>query len=190
MLSTADAALGDATGIRFAAAADVFSNSFDLEFVYTGLLDWSSTASVNSVNNDLHSVFSDFGTNPTGGFLETDQANFHAISYGSELNSFELNTKFRWCHTTTAMTGAWIAGVRYLRLSERLRHVTRADAHVDPLVMQQDPNNPTMRGPGDLDYLVALDNDMVGFVSWAPIHVFAVADIPNGPRRQVGHLWR
>lgn len=157
LMSTDDVILqGEEGGTRLSAAFDMFANSFDLELSYFGHFQWSNSAQVTSNTNSLYSIFSDFGQNPPQvGFESTDQATLQRLNYDSELDNFEINTRFRWSHSTKPITGAWILGVRYLRVDERLDFFSFAEDHIDPFT-----GNP--RG-GELNYALDVDNDLVGF---------------------------
>ncbi|NIL96056.1 MAG: hypothetical protein GTO53_02085, partial [Planctomycetales bacterium] len=157
VLSSADAGLedDDAQAARGALYLDLF-HSFDLELSWMGPLEWDNFAAVTSSTNSLYSIFSDFGLSPAQGFEETDQATDHSIFYKSQLNNYELNTRYRWSHTTKPWTGAWIFGVRYVELRELLNHSTFASEHIDPITAE-------VRGPAEMDYVINVDNDLVGF---------------------------
>jgi hypothetical protein len=156
VLSTGDADLeDDAAGPRVALYLDLF-HSFDLELSWFGTLEWDDLAGVSNPTNSFFSVFSDFGLAPDQGFEETDQATVHSVYYKSQLNNYELNTRFRWSHTTKPWTGAWIFGVRYVELRELLNHSTFAAEHIDPITAE-------VRGPAEMAYVIDVDNELVGF---------------------------
>jgi hypothetical protein len=155
VLDTSALTVNDTNGLRLAAFIDPW-HSCDIELSWFGNLRWTSSAQVNSTTNSLYSAFSDFGLDPAQGFEETDQATTHGVQYTSELNNFELNARFRWSHTTKPITGSWIFGVRYLQLDDRFRYHTFAQAHIDPI-------SGLLRGPGEMNYVVDVSNDLVGF---------------------------
>ncbi|GIW98836.1 MAG: hypothetical protein KatS3mg111_2169 [Pirellulaceae bacterium] len=94
-----------------------------LEFRYFGLNDWDATASANTIssgNPTLYSVFSDFGTNPPGGFDDTDRSFIHTLNYNSELHNGEINFRRHWVGLRPWLQGSFLGGLRYIDLDERL----------------------------------------------------------------------
>src|SRR5690606_24450120 len=85
-----------------------------------GLYEWSDRATFQSGAFNLFSPYSDFGTDPAGGFglTETDAADFASLEYGSELHSAEISYRHYWVGWHPRVTGTWLAGFRYTRLSE------------------------------------------------------------------------
>ena len=106
-------------GMRISASADLFY-SFDLEFAWLGNITWvgrpSNQFSWNLVNSGQGHVYN-VGPLSTldGTRIETKD---NKTNFGSNLNAFEINTRFRWVGTTSPFTGAWILGVRYVRFTE------------------------------------------------------------------------
>ena len=165
-------------GGRTILAFDLFS-SFDMELLWMGGFDWSEGARADSATNSLFSVFSDFGITPPQGFVETDQATTHTLLYESELDNWEMNFRWRWSHTTNPWTGAWVLGVRYLKLVEKFRHTTFASAHTDPITGFP-------RGPGAMDYIVDTTNDLVGFQMGAEVMTSPLQSLLIGVDGKVG----
>lgn len=104
-----------------------------LETTYMGLANWASNSEVTSDDNDLYSIYSQFGTDPTGGFRETDQAWFQGIAYSSDFDTIELNYRRRWAGPNTRLQGSWFYGIRYMQLKEDFQYVTQTDLReLDP----------------------------------------------------------
>ena len=106
-------------GVRMSASADLFY-SFDLEFAWVGGITWVGR-STNQFNWNLvnggggHIYTGGSAQQPNGTFI---RPNANKTNFGSTLNTFEMNTKFRWVGASTPFTGAWIFGPRYVRFTE------------------------------------------------------------------------
>lgn len=142
VLSTDDLSLSEQSGFRITGAYLV-GPSANLELSYFGQLNHASSAQVTSPDNDLYSIISEFGTNPFGGFQETDAAYLHRVQYSTEIDNLELNLRRRWVSANCLVHSSLLVGVRYFRLREDFRLYTETDN-------------------GELDYLVRTDNDMTG----------------------------
>ena len=105
-------------GLELIAALQTGPGS-NLEARYFGLVKAKDSRAIQSLNPDLQSVFSDFGTNPAGGFDDTDNSFIHGISYESELHNGEVNYRRRWVSPFAAIQGSWLGGLRYFDLDER-----------------------------------------------------------------------
>jgi len=68
----------------------------------------------------------------------------HRISYGSELNNAEINFRQYWIADSPRISGTWLMGARYTRLTEDFLFYTLTNA-------------------GSMDYTIATENDLVGF---------------------------
>ena len=108
-------------GMRISASADLFY-SFDLEFAWLGNITWVGRPSnqfqwntVNSRNGHNYVTDTGAGTTLDGVMIATRN---NKTNFGSNLNAFEINTRFRWVGTTSPFTGAWILGARYVRFTE------------------------------------------------------------------------
>ncbi len=97
----------------------------NIEFNWLGGFNFASHASVSDPTQGLFSVLSDYGRSPPLGFNETDFANFHSIAYSSAFNSYELMYRRRWQGRNCRLQGSYIAGVRYVQLTEDFDHSTR-----------------------------------------------------------------
>ena len=145
ILSTDDLEFSARKGMRFSAAVQL-KGGRHLEFSYFGLLDWSDRAEANEVDppgDNLFSIFSQYGTFPSGGFAQTDQSTLHSIEYGSSLDNFELGIRSRWTGPNCVLQGSWMAGVRYLYLLEDFLYHTEGTG-------------------GFMDYDVATRNSLTG----------------------------
>ena len=92
----------------------------NVEVRYFGLNKWNDSKTVRLVPSpDLFSVFSLYGTDPVGGFDDTDRSFIHTINLSSELHSGEVNYRRQFVTPASWMQGGWLAGIRYLDLDER-----------------------------------------------------------------------
>ncbi|WP_254509138.1 hypothetical protein [Anatilimnocola floriformis] len=98
----------------------------DVEFTYYGLFGWTSFAQVQS-NGNLFSPYSQFGTNPAGGFPEVDGADLASIRYFSTFNNYEVNYRQRWQSPNCRYQGSWLYGFRYFQLDEDFNYRTAVD---------------------------------------------------------------
>lgn len=91
----------------------------NVEVRYFGLNSWNDTLTARSdAPPNLFSIFSDYGTNPVGGFDDTDQSFIHTISLDSKFDNGEVNFRRRWVGYNSAIQGSWMGGVRYFELDE------------------------------------------------------------------------
>jgi hypothetical protein len=129
----------------------------NVEATYLGGLTWSDQRRVTSNNNDLYSIFSDFGNTPFGGFEDTDQASLAAIATDTELDSVQVNFRRGWIvpKFQQRLTGSCLVGVRYIRVEDKLRYSTVVLPHFDPINMVD-------RAAADADYRIVADNDLIG----------------------------
>ena len=91
----------------------------NIEARYFGLNKWNDSRTVRRIAApDLFSVFSLYGTDPVGGFDDTDRSFIHTVSLSSELHSGEVNYRRRFQTPATWLQGGWLAGIRYLDIDE------------------------------------------------------------------------
>lgn len=130
VLSTDDLDFDSESGFRITFTRQVGVGS-NLEFMYMGTHNWSSSASVTSANDDLFSVYSGFGAFPLAGqgFTETDEASFASIAYSSKIDNVEVNFRQRWQGYGCRLQGSWLAGMRYFQLDEDFIYRTISDAN-------------------------------------------------------------
>jgi hypothetical protein len=141
-------------GMRFIAATQIGPAS-NLEFTFYGLFEYEDQAVALRrgplATDGLFSIISDFGTDPPGGFAETDNADRHAITYESEFNNFELNFRQRWMAPNCRYQGSWLWGARYTQVDERF--TLESTATVGNL-----PGDP----PREMNFTVDANNYMTG----------------------------
>ncbi|HEX5105099.1 MAG TPA: hypothetical protein VFV87_14870 [Pirellulaceae bacterium] len=141
-------------GFRFTGQIQVGPGS-DLEFTYLGPLHYHDQITVERLSPDptdgLFSVFSAFGTVPPGGFVETDNADLHSVSYSSTLDSFELNFRQRYMAPNCRYQGSWLWGARFVSLNETLAFLSLASQGLPP----GDP-------PRSLNALTDTNNSLTG----------------------------
>ncbi|WP_146119200.1 BBP7 family outer membrane beta-barrel protein [Blastopirellula marina] len=132
---------GTEGGARFTMNFLCFAGS-TLEVSYMGISNWASAASVTGAGN-LYSPLSGFGSDPFGGYAESDQANFAGLDMSNRFDTIELNLKRGWTGAGCWFQGSYWGGFRYFRLSE-------------------DSNYVTSGASGSMNYACDTDNDMYG----------------------------
>lgn len=151
VLSTGDLDMDYEPGFRVTGRLDLGPLAF-VEASYFGTFFWEESAQAMGTG-DLFSVFSDFGTGVT--FDEVDGVDNARIELESELHSSEITWRRYWIGWHPAVTGTWLMGARWVRLTEDFAFQTS---------MQQDPAT-------FMDYRVATENDLVGFQTGGDIAV-------------------
>ena len=124
VLSMEDAGSGDdlEAGVRLSGAL-ICGVGGNLEATYMGGNQWNSSASVrDDATSNLFSVISLFGTDPVGGFADTDNQFVQQVSITSEFHSAELNYRRRWMGPYCRFQGSWLAGLRYLRYEDGVNY--------------------------------------------------------------------
>jgi hypothetical protein len=121
VLSLGDADSGSdlEAGMRFSIAM-IWGPGGNLEATYMGNNQWNSRAGVTDPGGNLFSVISDFGTNPIGGFADTDNQVAQQVAVDSEFHSGELNYRRRVMGPYCRFQGSWLVGMRYLRFDNGL----------------------------------------------------------------------
>jgi len=116
-------------GWRIAARYDVGALAV-LEATYMGLYDIGFTDTVTSaaVNNgvpfSLFTSFSNFGVGTlVAGF---DDGNVHTLDYQSDLQSTEISYRRYWVGNNPRVSGTWLLGARYLRMTEEFNFNSQA----------------------------------------------------------------
>ena len=150
VLSTSDLDFDGESSFRFSAMLQVGPGN-NLEFTYFGLFFWDDRAVVRDANDQLFSVFSDFGLIGPGGFTETDNSDLQFIDYESSFDSFEVNWRKRWVSPNCRYQGSWVCGVRYFKLDEDFNYFTQSTANVGPSGVPTMNNN------------INVHNNMTGF---------------------------
>ena len=161
VLQTADLQFNEEPSFRFTGNLQIGPGG-NLEFTYYGLFQFDSGAFVRrSGDNDLFSVFSQFGTLPFQGFAETDQSDFQRIDYSSTFDSFEVNYRQRWMAPNCRYQGSWVCGVRHFILDEKFRYFTSSSANG----INGDPLDPA-QARFDVDVSNALTGFQFGGDMW------------------------
>ena len=126
-ITSANLGFDEEPGMRISGAYQTGPGS-NLEFTYLGLLDHISTARAENADNNLFSVFSNFGDGPDLQFF--DNAFVQQVQHRSRLDSFEFNYRRRWIGPTCTIQGSWLAGVRYAQVQEKIRWFSQGDPEV------------------------------------------------------------
>ena len=142
VLSTANLDFDEEAGMRLVGRYDIGPVSM-IEIGYSGLYEWSDRAEYQSTTGfNLFSPFSDFGADPAGGagLTETDQADFASLEYWSELHNAEISYRHYWIGWNPRVTGTWLAGFRYTRLSEDFFYgtSTQTGSHLSQIQTEND----------------------------------------------------
>ncbi|WP_218933598.1 BBP7 family outer membrane beta-barrel protein [Rubripirellula lacrimiformis] len=132
-------------GIRLSGSL-IFGAGGNIEGTYMGGQEWKGSASASSpatlVANgafdplatsgptsfpfvissgaDLYSFISEFGTNPVGGFDDTDRSISQTATSVARFHSGELNYRRRTVGPYCRFQGSWLVGMRYLRYDNSL----------------------------------------------------------------------
>jgi len=132
------------------------------EATYMGIYDFGFDLTANATDN-LFSVFSQYGIAPdpadgVAGIAGLDGADEQNLNYESDLQSTELTFRRYWVGNHPRISGTWMAGARYVRMTEDLAFSAYNRPEFD-----------TPPGPvgspkvltGQVTY--ASENDLVGF---------------------------
>jgi len=158
VLSSADLDYDWETGFRILGRCDICPLSV-LEFGYMGIYDFGDEASFTSLDGDLYSLFSEFGTDPIdvsdpgGPMPESERAYTHTISIDSNLQTAEISYRRYWVGYSPRVSGTLLAGFRYTKLDESFQLSTFGS---EPAT--GDPTGPL----AGLDYNIDADNDLAG----------------------------
>jgi hypothetical protein len=93
------------------------------EATYMGIYDLGFNTSVSSVNVangvdfQLNSVFSEYGVVPIDGL---DEGSVYSLDYQSDLQSTELSYRRYWVGHNPRISGTYLAGFRYVRMTEEM----------------------------------------------------------------------
>ncbi len=126
VLSSQDQATGDSlkSGLRLSAAV-VFGAGANVEVTYMGGNEWDQTVVVQgnpAGSPTLFSVISNFGTDPNGGFDDTDQSVSQGLRGQSKFHSGELNYRRRQLGRYGRFQTSWLLGLRYIRFDSQLNY--------------------------------------------------------------------
>ncbi|GAA4422778.1 hypothetical protein [Bremerella cremea] len=144
VLDTDDVDFTNQGGVRMSLNR-AFTPGGNLEFSYMGMGNWASQQGAYG-NGNLFSPFSDFGTDPVGGYAETDGGDLMLYSSSNRFDSFELNYRRFFTSANCWWQSSWWVGIRYVRVDD--------DAVLN-----------TQGSGGTLEYIVDADNDLFG-VQW------------------------
>jgi hypothetical protein len=130
-LGDADAGNDIEAGMRLSASF-IFGAGANIEGTYMGNNQWQSDASFSDGTPNLFSFISVFGTDPTGGFVDTDQAFVQSVASESEFHSGELNYRRRTMGPYCRFQGSWLVGLRYVRFENGLLYSSLGDLNSPP----------------------------------------------------------
>lgn len=121
VLSLDDADLsGLEAGLRISGAL-VLGPGGNIEATYMGSNRWEGAATADSEGApNLYSFISNFGTDPAGGFDDSDRSVRHGIRGQANFHSGEVNYRRRTVGPYCRYQGSWLLGLRYLRLDDTL----------------------------------------------------------------------
>ncbi|WP_197528432.1 Lpg1974 family pore-forming outer membrane protein [Aeoliella mucimassa] len=135
LLNTDDLDFDWEPGMRLTGRYDLGAMSM-LEVQYSGLYEWGAIAGL-SGSDDIYSAFSNFGIgiDTTGdgnpdqavggvGLSSTEQASAVELELLNELHNAEISIRRYWVGASPRVTGTWMAGFRYTRLTEDLNYGT------------------------------------------------------------------
>ena len=164
VLNTNDLDIQDQVGFRIIGRYDICPLSV-VEFGYTGIFDYSDSATVNDPTGNLYSLFSRpapgtglFGTSPAGVSVPggplpfTERAIQQSISLKSDLQSAEISYRRYWLGWSPRISGTLLAGFRYTKVDEDFNFSTLGTPNVDPTF-----TNPAFR------YNTDAVNNLAGF---------------------------
>ena len=125
-----------------------------IEATYMGIYDFGFNQSISSVDvapggldDFLFSVFSNYGDPVAVPGL--DEGSVYSLDYQSDLQSTELSYRRYWVGYNTRVSGTYLLGARYIRMTEDLAFNALTNAQAVT--------------PGNTTLLWSDDNDMVGF---------------------------
>jgi hypothetical protein len=177
VLSTGQLDYDYETGFRIIGRFDLGPLSV-LEFGYTGIYDWESSASFTDQNpidgdtGNLFSLFSEFGTNPAavaienGPMPETERSITQSISIDSDLQTIEMSLRRYWVGFIPRISGTILAGFRYTKLKEDFYFSSSGEAAQI--------------------YSTRADNDLAGFQAGGDFWVGLMQGVRIGAEGKVG----
>jgi hypothetical protein len=127
-LTTDDVEFEWEPGLRLIGRYDLGALSV-LEVAYSGLFEYGAVSGLEG-NGNIFTGFSNFGTDPFGGvgLDSTEAADSVELQLLSELHNGEISFRRYWVGWNPRVTGTWLAGVRYTRVSETLNFTTIASS--------------------------------------------------------------
>jgi hypothetical protein len=163
-------------GWQIAARLDLGALSV-LEGTYMGVYDFGFSEQVRSVDvapggldDFLFSVFSNYG-DPVA-VLGLDNGSVYTLEYESDLQSTELSYRRYWLGHSSRISGTYLLGFRYLRMTEELNFLAVTDAQtLNPLT-------------GFLNW--DAENDLVGFQAGGDAWVCLLQGLRLGAEGKAG----
>lgn len=110
-------------GIRLSGAM-IFGAGGNLEVTYMGVNGLGGSAGVSNANPILYSFISEFGTDPLGGYDDTDRSFSQSILSESRFHTGEINYRRRWVGPYSRFQGSWLGGIRIVDLDDHLTYST------------------------------------------------------------------
>ncbi len=171
VLATGQLDYGIQPGFRVVGRYDICPLSV-VEFGYTGIFDFNSSATTQDPNGRLFSLFSDLGdptsftgstpvTTNGGPAPQTERAFQHSISLESDLQSAEISYRRYWLGYLPRVSGTMLAGFRYTKLDEEFDFNSLGET-----TPATHPVNLAFPING-LDYTVSAENNLAGFQTGA-----------------------
>lgn len=174
VLTTGQLDYGIQPGFRVVGRYDICPLSV-VEFGYTGIFDFNSSATAQDPNGRLFSLFSNLGdptsftgtpvTTNGGPAPQTERAFQHTISLESDLQSAEISYRRYWLGYLPRVSGTLLAGFRYTKLDEEFdfNSIGETTPATHPVQLTQPING--------LDYTVSAENNLGGFQTGADMWV-------------------
>ncbi len=189
VLSSGELEFDEQTGFRIIGRYDIGPLAV-VEFGYTGIYDWSDSATVFDGTNNLYSLWSRtapgtglFGVDPVGVNLpngpnpESERASRHTISLESDLQTAEISYRRYWLGYSPRISGTLLAGFRYTRLDEEFVFATQGS---EPPTGQQG-------GPlAALRYNEDCENNLAGFQTGGDVWISLFQGLRIGSEGKVG----
>ncbi len=187
VLSTDDLDIEDQVGFRVLGRYDIGPLSV-VEFGYTGIFDYSDSATVNDQTGNLYSLFSrpapgvgQFGVNPAGVSIPggplpfTERAIQHRISLDSDLQTAEITYRRYWLGWFPRVSGTLLAGFRYTKVNETFQFDSLGTPNVDPVF-----TNPAFQ------YTTDAINNLAGFQAGGDMWVGLMQGLRIGAEGKAG----
>lgn len=126
-----------------------------VEATYLDALTFQGSATATTNSHNLYSFFSDFGNSPFGGIEEIDQATRHSVTHFSDFDNVNVHWRHDWTAPCYKANGAWLFGLRYAKLDERMGFNSVVLAHFDPIAG-------VARSASNFQYDIVTRNEFIG----------------------------